>query len=262
MLPESFSSLPFAVVVETILEALPKLGAEMLSLREADMVGENAKPDDSPVTRADMLSHRTIVDLLRAKDPTTPILSEESKNQIDPADHHTYWLLDPLDGTKEYIAGSDEFAIALARIDNGQPIFGLIYAPAKEELFIALNTASEKQAFKSMDSGWTPLFASSTKTLQGIVVSRSHLDEGTKALVAQHPKASVTQMGSCLKFCYVADGTFDFYPKANGLYIWDVAAGHAILEAAGGHITDHTKQPLRYDIDLKVAGIYAHTPIK
>ncbi|MGD9638334.1 MAG: 3'(2'),5'-bisphosphate nucleotidase CysQ [Alphaproteobacteria bacterium] len=238
-----------------LFEIIEDLRDEIIFIRENKNFDIKNKSDSSPVTKADLLVHTTFSNILNLYTPDIPVLSEENKDSFQYVKKASlYWLLDPLDGTKEYINNYDDFAISLALIANGKPVFGMVYAPAKNEMYLGL--CKEKISYKYKDNFWYRLKPSNTKKIQKIVVSRSHFDKTTEDIVKKY-NADTVKMGSCLKFCYVAEGKADAYIKANHFYIWDVAGGHAILEATGCSLKNYNQENVVYNKGIKVEGIFA-----
>lgn len=222
-------------------------GDEILKVYDSDFAVEH-KADDSPLTQADLASHRTIVAGLQTLTPEIPVLSEESTipDSATRASWHTYWLIDPLDGTKEFVKRSGEFTVNIALITHHRPVLGVVYTPV---LKLTYAGAQGVGAFKQeADAGresirvkpWQP----GTATVVG---SKSH---GTAALNAYLEKLGAHElrsMGSSLKFCLVAEGSADLYPRLGPTSEWDTAAAQAVVEAAGGQVTDLAMNPLRYN---------------
>ncbi|MCB8890454.1 3'(2'),5'-bisphosphate nucleotidase CysQ [Vreelandella malpeensis] len=204
------------------------------------------KADQSPVTQADLLANRRIVAALERLDPATPILSEESVERFSgPGPDATYYLVDPLDGTKEFIKRNDEFTVNIALICQGAPVLGVVVAPALDESYLA---ARGLGAFKVKgESDWRPIRTRAPGT-EGFHVlgSRSHrdarLDDWLRALGPHR----VTPMGSSLKACRIAEGAADVYPRFGPTSLWDTAAAQAVVEAAGGCMIDAQGHPLSY----------------
>jgi 3'(2'), 5'-bisphosphate nucleotidase len=210
------------------------------------------KADGSPVTEADLAADRFIRGSLPSIIPGVPVITEETfdaENAKDPSDR--FILVDPLDGTREFAAGRDEFTVNIALIENGQPVVGTIYAPAMSQLYVAGSEAF--QANVHPDAAVPSLkamrkLASSPVPAEGMraVASRSHLDPATKQWLDARPIKEFCSAGSSLKFCTVAEGRADVYPRLSPTMEWDTAAGHAILLAAGGCVLDLHGAPLRY----------------
>jgi len=206
------------------------------------------KEGNSPLTRADLASHRLLVDGLRALTPTWPVLSEESK-EIPYAERQAwkrYWLVDPLDGTKEFIKRRNEFTVNVAMIDGDEPALGVVFAPALEELYYAARGAG---AFKRRGNESSQRIEVSDYRTAGvtIVVSRSHAGADVEALVRKIGPSSSLSIGSSLKLCLVADGRAQLYPRLGPTMEWDIAAAQCVVEEAGGQVTDRSGRRLRYN---------------
>lgn len=196
------------------------------------------KEDHSPVTVADITANDYIISSLKALDPSLPIVSEEELNNDDLSEMSELWMIDPLDGTKEFIKGIDEFTVNIALIKDHKVTVGLIYAPAKELLYYAANgLGSWRQTL-----GQKPEKIEVANKLRKVpiaLVSRSNLDTKTQVWLDARPQFSVQQMGSSLKFCYIADGSAEVYPKLTNIKEWDTAAADIILREAGGKIIQY-----------------------
>ena len=213
--------------------------------RQRDME-VHAKADASPLTAADEAADVLITAALRELTPAIPIVSEESSDQfggIAPAG--TFWLVDPLDGTREFIGGRDEFTVNIALVKDGAPVLGVVFLPARNEMYAG---AAGRGALAIDDSGQHPIRCRLLPATGVIVaVSRSHGDRAADgALLAGMTVAGEVQAGSALKFCLVASGQADAYPRAGRTMEWDTAAGQAVLMAAGGSIVDRHGHPLTY----------------
>jgi 3'(2'), 5'-bisphosphate nucleotidase len=204
------------------------------------------KSDDSPLTEADRIAHRIISDGLEALDLKLPVLSEESA----PADHaarrcwERYWLVDPLDGTKEFLKRNGEFTVNIALVDEHRAVLGAVYAPVLERLYfgaIGLGAWRADGATRSISVQRT-----ASEPLR-VVGSRSHPTPELAAYLARLPAYTITDMGSSLKICLVAEGAADIYPRLGPTSEWDTAAAQAILESAGGRMIDLAGRPLRYN---------------
>lgn len=188
------------------------------------------KEDKSPLTAADLESHHYIVDHLKALDPTIPIISEESQlPDYELRKKWTrFWLVDPLDGTKEFLNGSDEFTVNIALIENQEPTLGVVYIPGKSLLYYAAKgEGSWKQEGKKPPSR---IFSSLPNLSQGLLVveSKSHPSKELENFLKDLPVKERINAGSSLKFCLVAEGLADIYPRMNPTMEWDVAAGDCI----------------------------------
>lgn len=205
------------------------------------------KHDQSPVTAADEAANTFIVDSLKSMDLALPIVAEESISEClnNLNGNSSFWLVDPLDGTKEFIAGRDEFTVNIALIAEGKPILGVIHLPAQNITYMGDRTAG---AFKRTGAGEPETIRVRKQPPEGatIVVSRSHLTSETKAWLSNQNIRAYRKAGSSLKFCLLAEGRADLYPRLGRTMEWDIAAGHAILSAAGGDVEEINGEPLRY----------------
>ncbi|MEM6455462.1 MAG: 3'(2'),5'-bisphosphate nucleotidase CysQ [Acidobacteriota bacterium] len=215
-----------------------------------DALDVRRKDDDSPVTAADDASHRHIADRLARRAVRLPIVSEESAAPAwsTRARWQRYWLIDPLDGTKEFLKRNDEFSVNIALIEDGVPRLGVVHAPVLGETYAAVRGAGAWQI--DADGGRTPLDAAGTADAAPlrIISSRSHgsprLAAFRDALDAPH---EVTRLGSALKMGRVAAGVADVYPRLGPTMTWDTAAAHAVLDEAGGALLTVDGDALRYD---------------
>jgi 3'(2'), 5'-bisphosphate nucleotidase len=207
------------------------------------------KADQSPLTEADLLSNRIIVDGLARLTPNIPVLSEESAAvpYRQRADWQRFWLVDPLDGTKEFIKRNGEFTVNIALIERGQPVLGVVYAPALDVCYAG---AGDTGAFVERGRHQPePIHIRPRReqdTLK-VVASRSHRDTRTAALLDHLGAHEYISMGSSLKFCLVAEGSADFYPRLGPTMEWDTAAAHAVVNAAGGKVCDIAGEALHYN---------------
>ena len=197
------------------------------------------KADHSPVTDADIASHNIIIKGLKKMTPDIPILSEESpeldiKNRID---WKIFWLVDPLDGTKEFINRKSEYTINIALIQNNKPVWGVVYAPALDVCYWGGLGVSKKQ---NSDSPPYIIKISNKKKKQRyrVVGSKSHHSKDFSNFVSRLIEPEIVQMGSSLKLCLVADGTADIYPRYGLTSEWDTAAAHAIVNGSGGEVVE------------------------
>ncbi len=209
------------------------------------------KADNSPLTEADMAAHRLIVQQLGELTPDIPVLSEESTGitWAQRQQWQRYWLVDPLDGTKEFIKKNGEFTVNIALIENGEPVWGVVHAPAIGTTY-AGGTAVGKTEKTDQHGTHT---VNATQPPEGragwrIMGSRSHQSDEFKAFVQEYEQPEIKSMGSSLKICLVAEGDADLYPRLGPTSEWDTAAAHALLLGAGGQLVDaETDQPLRYN---------------
>lgn len=213
--------------------------------RQFDVI---AKEDASPLTQADLVAHEKIAAGLAKLTPDIPLLSEEQANIAfaQRQQWDLYWLVDPLDGTKEFIRHSGDFAINIALIKNHVPIFGLIYAPVLEQAFFAVQGQG---AFKQVGNDeFKKIHARAIDKKIIITVGHHYKIEKLKTMLAGIEDYEVLTLGSSLKFCAIADGRADVYPRLGKTSEWDTAAGQIIVEEAGGCVVDFSFQPLRYNL--------------
>ncbi len=210
-----------------------------------------AKDDDSPLTQADLASDRVIRQALEERVPDIPIVSEEGVDQGDvPEVAERFWLVDPLDGTKEFISGNGEFTVNIALIEHGQPVAGVVHAPALGMTWAGAiqNDGSAKATFAEVNQPGKQIACRTIPEAGATVVaSRRHGDpEEMKRFLGDYTIAEQRDAGSSIKFCLVASGQADLYPRFGRTMEWDTAAGHAVLAAAGGRVTDAEGTPLTY----------------
>jgi 3'(2'), 5'-bisphosphate nucleotidase len=207
------------------------------------------KRDNSPLTQADMASHHIIVDGLMRLTPDRPVLSEESQEIPfeQRSSWHTYWLVDPLDGTREFLRRNGEFTINIALMEESRPILGVVYAPAIDKLYSACRGGG---AWATHGQTTAPIRAAQcVKGRTRVVVSRSHAsgEEKLEGFPELAGPCEYVVMGSSLKFCLVAEGSADFYPRTGPTMEWDTAAAQCIVEQAGGSVTDLQGNPMQYN---------------
>jgi 3'(2'), 5'-bisphosphate nucleotidase len=215
----------------------------------ATAAGVRRKADGSPVTAADEAAEAAICDGLERLAPAVPVISEEraTREKPKPIAGGSYFLVDPLDGTREFIAGRDEYTINIALMTDGAPLLGIIGAPALGIFWRGVvGRGAERIRGAGSDSA-TPIHTRPRPKGDAVVmVSRSHLEARTRSYVDGLPGAKLVQSGSSIKFCRVAEGAADLYPRLAPTHDWDIAAGHAILKAAGGSVTAPDGTPLVY----------------
>lgn len=210
------------------------------------------KADRSPVTDADERAEAVILAELAGACPGVPVVAEESVAKGDcPTCGARFILVDPLDGTREFIKRNGEFTVNIAMIENGAPVAGAVYAPALGKLWLGGATASLCAAAPGgalpAARERRPIHARPPQPAGLIALcSRSHGDPETEAFLARLPVAERTSAGSSLKFCLIAEGVADVYPRFGPTMEWDIAAGEAVLRAAGGRVVDTAGSPMRY----------------
>jgi 3'(2'), 5'-bisphosphate nucleotidase len=207
------------------------------------------KADLSPVSEADEAAEALLIPGVEKLLPGVPILAEEAVSRDGFVDVGSeFVLIDPLDGTKEFVSRNGEFTVNVALIRDGSPVAGCVYAPARDRMFVGGTRAATGTVRPGADvPDLTPTTTRPYPT-EGltVVTSRSHLDEDTKAFVERIGAVSTRDAGSSLKFCLVADGEADVYPRFGPTMEWDTAAGHAVLAAAGGVVVNPDGTPFRY----------------
>lgn len=226
-------------------------GAKIMEIYNSDDFEVKSKSDESPVTEADEAADELISQIVAAAFPDTVIVTEEQ------ADSHTksaanFVIVDPLDGTKEFVKRRGEFTVNIAYVENGVPVRGVVYAPAKGRLFYtrADGVSVEETGALDVDAVGPQVPLSVSTPDNGalmVVASKSHRDQATDDYIARYAVKDMTSAGSSLKFCLIATGEADFYPRLGRTMEWDTAAGHAVVLGAGGKVVrfdDHT--PLSY----------------
>lgn len=215
-------------------------GAAILEVYRSPDFEVRTKGDQSPVTEADELADRLISEGLRAAFPDVPLVTEEQASTHDVA-ARTFLIVDPLDGTKEFVQRRGDFTVNIAYVEDGVPVRGVVYAPAKGRLFLTDATGASVEETGALD----PLAPGPRDRLSVrqpdngalmVVASKSHRDAATDEYIAKYDVADMTSAGSSLKFCLVATGEADLYPRLGRTMEWDTAAGHAVLAGAGGRV--------------------------
>ena len=205
------------------------------------------KSDQSPLTLADLAANQVIIEDLQSYYPDIPILSEEAVESFKGTNPNgQYWLVDPLDGTKEFVKRNDEFTVNIALIHKGVPILGVVYAPALDLMYSAIegggafkqSTGAQKQSIHINQHPVEPI---------KIVGSRSHSDDNLTLWLKRFTDYVMLPMGSSLKICLVAEGKADIYPRLGPTSLWDTAAGHIVLKEAGGNLIQLTGKELNYN---------------
>ena len=229
-----------AALILPLTGLVARAGAAILAVNRAAM-RVDGKSDGSPVTEADLAADRIIAEGLARLVPDIPTLSEERVDLAKPSYHGSFFLIDPLDGTKEFVAGRNEFTVNLALVSQGRPLLGVIGAPALGLIWRGLVGRGAERLTTGDGSVAVPIHTRphpKPGEPWTVAVSRSHLDSRTEAFIAARPGAIRHVLGSAVKFGRVAEGVVDIYPRLAPTSEWDVAAGCAIVTAAGGRITD------------------------
>jgi 3'(2'), 5'-bisphosphate nucleotidase len=236
-----------STLLSGITEICLRAGKKILEIYQTDFSVEH-KDDNSPLTAADMAAHHTIIEGLQELTPDIPVLSEESAS-IPYATRQAwqqYWLVDPLDGTREFVKRNDEFTVNIALIEGDHPVMGVVYAPVLDVIYGA---AAGQGAWKQQGSGEKQAiqvrgFPADRPIVAG---SRSHRGDSLNQFLHNLGEHELLAVGSSLKMCLVAEGAADVYPRFGPTSEWDTGAAQAIVEAAGGHLVTLDMQPLRYN---------------
>ena len=237
--------------IAELLKIAHNAGEKILEIYARDDFGTRLKSDDSPLTEADLAAHHAIVDGLQALDADIPVLSEES-SKIDWAERQQwsrYWLVDPLDGTKEFVKRNGEFTVNIALIENHVPVFGIVYAPVLDVTYYT----DDNKAWKLAGRDISEVQQISVKPHQAgetwkVVGSRSHAGDSLVSYLEELGDHEMVSMGSSLKLCLVAEGVAHIYPRLGPTSEWDTAASHAVVNAAGGQVViAESGEPLRYN---------------
>jgi 3'(2'), 5'-bisphosphate nucleotidase len=233
--------------LEQLVDISRRAGLKILDWYEGDM-GITMKSDDSPLTKADLASHKLINSELSSRWPDIPVLSEESADipWETRQSWRQYWLVDPLDGTKEFINQNGEFTVNIALIRDHQPIMGVVHVPVSDTSYFGARTigAWRQQGTEEASAIQVRVPAAQSAVIVG---SRSHANPELASQLESLGPHELTSMGSSLKFCRIAEGLADFYPRLGPTCEWDTAAAHCIVEQAGGFITRTDMQPLLYN---------------
>ncbi len=232
---------------QQLLDIARKAGQAILEVYHQDFSVEQ-KEDSSPLTAADLASHRAIMQGLAAIDPETPVLSEEGANIpfSTRSQWLRYWLIDPLDGTREFVKRNGEFTVNIALIENGVPTVGVVHIPVSGISYLG---QAGRGAWKVDAENQSSAIQVNTSVQRPVRVagSRSHAGDSLKRFLERVGEHEIVSMGSSLKLCLVAEGAADVYPRLGPTSEWDTAAAQAVVEAAGGRVTDTELEPLRYN---------------
>ncbi|MFZ5963118.1 3'(2'),5'-bisphosphate nucleotidase CysQ [Thalassococcus sp. BH17M4-6] len=241
----------YATLTKVMRRLALEAGDKIMEIYRADEMDVEVKSDDSPVTAADKAADALISRGLKEAFPDVALVTEEQADSHS-VDERTFLIVDPLDGTKEFIHRRGDFTVNIALVEDGCPVRGVVYAPAKGRMFYTDsvgNSVEETGDFdKDTPGDTTPLMVSTPNNdALMVVASKSHRDQATDDYIAKYGVKDMTSAGSSLKFCLVATGEADIYPRLGRTMEWDTAAGHAVLAGAGGRVVrfdDHT--PLAY----------------
>ncbi len=244
------TNLDFTTLLEHTSRIARRAGDAILEIYSDVDPGVTFKSDDSPLTRADLASHRIIAAGLNELTPEIPLLSEEGAATAyqQRRDWRNFWLVDPLDGTKEFIRRNGEFTVNISLVSGGVPVLGVVHVPTRSRTFTGAadlgawcqdgGAGSQQLAIRATGTGGDSLL---------VAASRSHPGPHLAAFLEQLPEHRLISMGSSLKLCLVAEGRADLYPRLGPTMEWDTAAAHAVVTAAGGRVLDFDGRPLRYN---------------
>ena len=221
----------------------------ILQVYHAANVESITKADCSPLTAADLAAHRIILDGLKVLTPTIPIISEEDANISSPlrASWERFWLVDPLDGTKEFLSRNGEFTVNIALIEGHAPRLGIVHVPITGLTYWGGSGLGAYRALHATDPGHSINVRQSLFTPPKVLGSRSHRERSLDNFLLNLGNYQFLSIGSALKFCVLAEGLADVYPRLSPTSEWDTAAGQAVLEGAGGAVLRLDGQPLQYN---------------
>lgn len=226
-------------LLNQVVDIVERAGSEVLEIYKSGEVEIDRKQNEDPITSADRASNKVILHEL-GEISNYPVVSEENEQREA---RSTFWLVDPIDGTKDFIRRTDEFTVNIALIREGEPVLGVVGAPALGTIYAG---AKEVGAFKIKDGKKTALTAEYDGTIPKIIMSNAHKGEKMDNLLAPIGTYEATGIGSSLKYCMLAEGNAFMFPRLGPQYGWDTAAGDAVLRAAGGFVVDVDGQPLSY----------------
>ena len=233
-------------LIEPIVALATEAGQAILEVYATDFDVQE-KSDESPLTQADLASHHCIVAGLKQLTPDIPIISEEEGLPTfeERGQWQRYWLIDPLDGTKEFVNRNGEFTVNIALIDSHRPVFGVVYVPVQDKTYLGC----DGHGAELRDGGSvTPIrVAAASGTPVRIVGSRSHRGSSLDTFLERLGETDMLPMGSSLKFCVIAEGRADVYPRLGPTSEWDTAAAQAVVEQAGGKVLELDGRPLSYN---------------
>jgi 3'(2'), 5'-bisphosphate nucleotidase len=237
-----------ADLLESVADIARAAGREILEVYGAGELAARPKADASPLTAADLRAHRLIVDALRELSPGTPLLSEEAADTpfAQRRTWQRYWLVDPLDGTREFLARNGEFTVNIALIEGHAPALGVVHVPVTDVSYRGLPGAGAWRQLPGAPAQPIRVARQSVVPLR-VVGSRSHRGDSLDAFLARVGPHQLLPVGSSLKFCLVAEGAADVYPRLGPTCEWDTAAAHAVVLAAGGIVSALSGAPLEYN---------------
>jgi 3'(2'), 5'-bisphosphate nucleotidase len=235
-------------VLERVAAIAREAGREILEVYDAGAIASTAKADDSPLTAADLRAHRLIVRRLGEITPELPVLSEEGADVpfAERSQWRRYWLVDPLDGTREFLSRNGEFTVNIALVEGHAPALGIVHVPVTDTTYRGLPGEGAWRERGGEPAERIRVAARSAAPLR-VVGSRSHRGNSLDAFLERIGARELVAIGSSLKFCRVAEGAADVYPRLGPTSEWDTAAAHAVLLAAGGGVSALDGTPLAYN---------------
>ncbi|MBY5961284.1 MULTISPECIES: 3'(2'),5'-bisphosphate nucleotidase CysQ [Marinobacter] len=235
----------YSSILPDVIKIADEASEKVLHIYQSDFK-VNYKEDHSPITAADIASHDIIVKGLRQISRDIPILSEEGAEipWEERKKWRRFWLIDPIDGTKDFTQRTGEFTVNIAMIEDGEPVMGVVTAPALKEAFWGIK--GEGAHMRDRTGRVHRIRVAEPKDTLRVVASKNHLNEETRAFIEALGSHETVQAGSSLKFCRIAEGHADIYPRMGPTSEWDTAAAHAVLVAAGGKVQTPEGQPLVY----------------
>ncbi|BFN13670.1 3'(2'),5'-bisphosphate nucleotidase CysQ [Marinobacter sp. RI1] len=235
----------YSSILPDVIKIADEASEKVLHIYQSDFK-VNYKEDHSPITAADIASHDIIVKGLRQISRDIPILSEEGAEipWEERKKWRRFWLIDPIDGTKDFTQRTGEFTVNIAMIEDGEPVMGVVTAPALKEAFWGIK--GEGAHMRDRTGRVHRIRVAEPKDTLRVVASKNHLNEETRAFIEALGLHETVQAGSSLKFCRIAEGHADIYPRMGPTSEWDTAAAHAVLVAAGGKVQTPEGQPLVY----------------
>ncbi len=242
-----------AQLLAAVTDIARRAGREILEVYADAQIVTTTKADDSPLTVADLRAHRLIEDALQELTPDLPVLSEEAAATpfTERATWHRYWLVDPLDGTKEFLSRNGQFTVNIALIEAHAPVLGVVHVPVRDASYQGLPGSGAWRVLPGEAPAAIRVSAHSAASVR-VVGSRSHRGDSLDGFLARLGPHELLPVGSSLKFCLVAEGAADVYPRLGPTSEWDTAAAHAVVLGAGGRVVNLEGDPLRYNTRAQV----------
>jgi 3'(2'), 5'-bisphosphate nucleotidase len=238
-----------ALLAERVATIARAAGREILNIYGQGASDSQAKPDDSPLTEADLRSHRSIAAALRTLTPDIPLLSEEAARApyAERSRWRQYWLVDPLDGTREFLSRNGEFTVNIALIEAHAPVLGVVHVPVTDRTYAGIAGAGAWRYTGAGAARQVLQVAARAAEPVRVVGSRSHRGDSLEQFLARLGPHEMKPVGSSLKFCLIAEGAADVYPRLGPTSEWDTAAAHAVVTAAGGAVVQLDGRALQYN---------------